>query len=167
MPDSLPESPPPQPGAQVALSPPAPTDTPATLLPSPEGGAALAAAETFARQAAAPATLRAYKADWQHYAAWCARSGFIPVPAAPATVGAYLASLATTHAPATIRRRVSAIGTSARGRRVRALLLIGFAGALRRMNSSGCRSRTSVWQRANASPVSWQAPTWCGTINEE
>jgi hypothetical protein len=32
------------------------------------------------------------------------------VPAAPATVGAYLASLAETHAPSTIRRRLSAIG---------------------------------------------------------
>ena len=105
------------------------------------------------------------------------------MPAAPATVGAYLASLATSHAPTTIRRRLSAIGKmhrfndlpwnaahrdiaeplqgvlrqhgrpvkkaaaltlgmlrqivatcdrSKRGRRDRALLLIGFAGALRR-----------------------------------
>ncbi len=121
--------------------------------------------------------------DWTHYAAWCAAHGFVPVPAAPATVGAYLASLAETHAPATVRRRLSAIGKmhrfndlpwnsahrdiagplgglrrvhgrparkaaaltlamlrqlvatcdgSNRGRRDRALLLIGFAGALRR-----------------------------------
>jgi len=142
-----------------------------------------AQAEAFARRAAAPATLRAYKADWQHFAAWCAASGFIPVPAAPATVGAYLASLAASHAPTTIRRRLAALGkmhrfndlpwnpahrdiqgplqgllrqhgrpvrkaaaltlerlrmllatcdASARGRRDRALLLFGFAGALRR-----------------------------------
>jgi integrase len=32
------------------------------------------------------------------------------VPAAPATVGAYLASLAGSHAPTTIRRRLSALG---------------------------------------------------------
>ncbi len=147
------------------------------------GQAALAAAQALARKAAAPATLRAYKADWTHYAAWCAAAGFTPVPAAPVTVGAYLASLAETHAPTTIRRRLSAIGKmhrfndlpwnpahrdiqeplqgllrthgrpvqkaaslslamlrqlvatcdrSARGRRDRALLLIGFAGALRR-----------------------------------
>ncbi len=147
------------------------------------GEAALAQAQALARRATAPATLRAYKADWVHYAAWCARAGFVPVPAAPATVGAYLASLAETHAPTTIRRRLSAIGkmhrfndlpwnpahrdiqeplrgllrqhgrppqkaapltlpmlrrllatcdTSARGRRDRALLLFGFAGALRR-----------------------------------
>jgi integrase len=151
--------------------------------PNPRAAAALAKAQAYARQSAAPATLRAYKADWAHYAAWCAEAGFDPVPAAPATVGAYLASLATSHAPTTIRRRLSAIAKmhrfndlpwnsahrdiqeplqgvlrqhgrpvkkaaaltlemlrkivatcdrSKRGRRDRALLLIGFAGALRR-----------------------------------
>jgi integrase len=153
------------------------------LTPNAAGQAALAAAQAPARKAAAPATLRAYKADWTHYAGWCAQSGFAPVPAEPATIGAYLASLAESHAPTTIRRRLSAIGKmhrfndlpwnpahrdiqgplqgllrergrpvqkaaaltlamlrqlvatcdrSARGRRDRALLLIGFAGALRR-----------------------------------
>src|SRR5271165_1685185 len=74
------------------------------------GEAALAQAQALARRAAAPATLRAYKADWAHYASWCAQAGFVPVPAAPAIVGAYLASLAESHAPTTIRRRLSAIG---------------------------------------------------------
>jgi integrase len=151
--------------------------------PNAAGQAALDAAQVLARKAAAPATLRAYRADWTHYAAWCAAAGFAPVPADPATIGAYLASLAETHAPTTIRRRLSAIGKmhrfndlpwnpahrdiqeplqgllrtharpvqkaaalslamlrqlvatcdqSTRGRRDRALLLIGFAGALRR-----------------------------------
>jgi len=151
--------------------------------PTVAGQAALDIAQAMARKAAAPATLRAYKADWTHYAAWCAEHGFVPVPAAPATVGAYLASLAGSHAPSTIRRRLAALGKmhrfndlpwntahrdiqgplqgllrthgqpvqkaaaltlpmlrqllatcdrSARGRRDRALLLIGFAGALRR-----------------------------------
>jgi hypothetical protein len=63
-----------------------------------------------ARKAAAPATLRIYQADLAHYAAWCAQVGFTPLPADPAAVGAYLASLAETHAPSTIRRRLSAIG---------------------------------------------------------
>jgi integrase len=74
------------------------------------GQTALAAAEALARKAAAPATLRAYKADWTHYAAWCATMGFSPVPAEPKTVGAYLGSLAKSHAPTTVRRRLSAIG---------------------------------------------------------
>jgi integrase len=153
------------------------------LLPTTAGQAALATAQALARKAAAPATLRAYKADWTHFAQWCAAGGFIPVPAAPRTVGAYLASLAATHAPTTIRRRLAALGKmhrfndlpwnpahrdiqeplqgllrqhgrpvqkaaslsldmlrqllatcdrTARGRRDRALLLFGFAGALRR-----------------------------------
>lgn len=158
--------------------PPASQDTPTIA-----GQAALDAAQALARRAAAPATLRAYRADWAHYAAWCGAHGFQPVPAAPSTVGAYLASLAGTHAPSTVRRRLAALGKmhrfndlpwnpahrdiqeplqgllrtherpvqkaaaltlpmlrqlvatcdgTARGRRDRALLLIGFAGALRR-----------------------------------
>jgi integrase len=78
--------------------------------PTPVGQAALAAAQALARKAAAPATLRAYKADWTHFAQWCAAHGFIAVPAAPAIVGAYLASLAASHAPTTIRRRLAALG---------------------------------------------------------
>ena len=74
------------------------------------GQAALAAAQTLARQATAAATLRAYKADWTHFSAWCAAHGFLAAPAAPATVGAYLASLADSHAPTTIRRRLAALG---------------------------------------------------------
>jgi hypothetical protein len=62
--------------------------------PSQAGREALERAQVFARQAAAPATLRAYKADWQHFSRWCAAKGFMPVPAEPTTVGAYLASLA-------------------------------------------------------------------------
>ena len=161
-------------GAVPRPMPPQPTNL---------GQAALATAQALGRKATAPATLRAYKADWTHYAAWCAAAGFAPVPAEPATVGAYLASLAESHAPTTVRRRLSAIGkmhrfndlpwntahrdiqeplqgllrtrgrpvqkaaaltlamlrqlvatcdASARGRRDRALLLIGFAAALRR-----------------------------------
>jgi len=147
-----------------------------------QGRAALAEAAALARNANAPATLRAYRSDWAHYAAWCAAMGFVPVPAEPSVVGAYLASL-TDKAPTTVRRRLAALGkmhrfndlpwnpahrdirgpldgllraqgrpvakaapltldilrqllatcdVSARGRRDRALLLFGFAGALRR-----------------------------------
>ena len=40
---------------------------PSTTVLTPEGEAALAAAASLARNAAAPATLRAYKADWTHF----------------------------------------------------------------------------------------------------
>jgi len=169
-------------GARALANRPIPS-VPIPAGPTPAGQAALETARALARQANAPATLRAYKADWTHYAAWCGAKDFVPVPADPKTVGAYLASLAETHAPTTIRRRLAAIGKmhrfndlpwnaahrdiqeplqgllrqygrpvqkaaaltldmlrdlvatcdlSCRGRRDRALLLIGFAAALRR-----------------------------------
>ncbi len=90
--------------AQAGEILPARRELAAAPAPTAAGSAALAAAQALARKAAAPATLRAYKADWAHYAAWCAAHGFAPVPAAPATVGAYLASLADS------RRRRSAGG---------------------------------------------------------
>jgi hypothetical protein len=74
------------------------------------GAAALAAAQALAKKTKATATLRAYKADGTHFSDWCTVHGFVPVPAAPATDGAYLASLADSHEPATIRRRLSALG---------------------------------------------------------
>jgi len=100
MPDSSLDSP----AAAGELLPAVPdTGAPAVAAPpTPEGRHALDRAQAFARQATAPATLRAYKADWQHFSQWCARSGFVPVPAEPAVVGAYLASLAESHAPTTI-----------------------------------------------------------------
>jgi integrase len=167
--------------AQDAILPPG-VEPAATVLTA-AGQAVLAEAQALAKQAAAPATLRAYKADWAHFAAWCDAHGFVPVPADPKTVGAYLGSLKDSHAPSTIRRRLAALGKmhrfndlawnpahrdiqgplqgalrtrgrpvrkaaalslamlrqlvatcdpSARGRRDRALLLFGFAGALRR-----------------------------------
>jgi integrase len=100
------EAPPPRAIAAATDSPPAVAVPPLT----PAGAAALATAQALAKKATAAATLRAYKADWTHFAQWCAAHGFIPVPAAPQTVGAYLASLADSHAPTTIRRRLSALG---------------------------------------------------------
>jgi len=180
--------------SRTAVLPPAAAANPALPvalpMPTPAGLAALAAAQAFARAATAAATLRAYKADWTHFAAWCEAHGFVAVPAAAETVGAYLVSLADSHAPSTIRRRLAAIGKlhrfndlpwnpshgaiqgplqgvlrsrgrpprqamalslprlrrllatcdqSARGRRDRALLLFGFAGALRRSELAALR----------------------------
>jgi len=79
-------------------------------VPTALGEAALAAAKAYARLALAPATCRAYQADWTHFIAWCVEAGLPALPAAPAAVGAYLASLAPTHARASLRRRLAAIG---------------------------------------------------------
>ncbi|MCE2565548.1 site-specific integrase [Komagataeibacter sp. FNDCF1] len=57
----------------------------------------------------AVATLRAYRADWMHFTRWCAAHAHAPIPATPEVVAAYLCSLGE-FAPATIRRRLAAIG---------------------------------------------------------
>jgi len=150
---------------------------------SPSALAALAAATDFAAAALAPATLRAYRADWNHFCSWCREAGWAALPASPHTVAAYLASLATTRTSSVLERRLATLSRAHRlagldwprahpairntlrgikreharpkrqaaalatdelvrlvdscdstlvGRRDRALLLIGYAGALRR-----------------------------------
>jgi integrase len=56
--------------------------------------AAAVAANQFIRAAKAPATVRAYAADWRHFTAWCAEHGLSALPATPDTVALYLADLA-------------------------------------------------------------------------
>jgi len=87
-----------------------PADSGAATATILAGQAGLAGARALACKAAVAAMPAAYKADWAQYVAWCAQAGFTPAPADPAAVGAYLASLAETHAPSTVRRRLSAIG---------------------------------------------------------
>jgi integrase len=68
---------------------------------------AVEAAAEFIAASKAAATRRAY-AD---FAAWCADHGQVDLPAAPATVAAYLGALATAGTKAsTVRRRCAAIG---------------------------------------------------------
>lgn len=68
-----------------------------------------ARAASFAREARAPATERAYRSDWRDFAAWCARNGLDAIPAAPATIGAYLADRASDLKVGSLNRRVAAI----------------------------------------------------------
>src|SRR4051794_33031434 len=41
----------------------------------------------------APATVRAYTADWTHFSRWCQARGIKAMPASPSLVGEYLADL--------------------------------------------------------------------------
>jgi integrase len=66
-------------------------------------------ARAYAREAKAPATRRAYRADWEDFTAWCSARGIVALPATPATVGLYLSARAATHRPSTLARRLSAI----------------------------------------------------------
>lgn len=91
-------------GAALVLpTPVAPTDIGAFV-------AALDAAAAYQRAETAGGTRRAYASDYRHFAAWCSRSGTIPVPAAIETVAAYLAHLAGSGLRvSTIDRRAAAI----------------------------------------------------------
>ncbi len=74
----------------------------------------LARAADYARHALAPATLKAYAADWEDFTAWAQGRGVSALPADPTTVAAYLASMAISLAGPTLRRRLSAIGRAHR-----------------------------------------------------
>ena len=86
---------------------------PARLV-STEALAALAAAMDFADQALAPATLRAYRAAWQHFCRWCDEAGWPALPADPETVAAYLATLSATHTTSTLAQRLAALSRAHR-----------------------------------------------------
>lgn len=79
-------------------------------LPAHPAQAAFEAAAGYARQALSPATLRAYRADWADFTAWCRDATLEALPAEPQTVAAYLASMAEVRSRATIQRRLVAIG---------------------------------------------------------
>lgn len=78
------------------------------------GGAELAwtvdAARSYASQARAPATVDAYRGDWQRWQTWAGDRGLVDLPAAPAAVAAYVAHLADAgRAVATIERALVAL----------------------------------------------------------
>src|SRR5436309_9322912 len=66
-------------------------------------------ARAFLLAAKAANTLRAYRADWNHFALWCEEHGQAALPAIPETVAYYLTALARSHKPATLQRRLTAI----------------------------------------------------------
>jgi site-specific recombinase XerD len=66
-------------------------------------------ARDYIRESRAANTRRAYAADWQAFAGWCADAGLEPLPAAPETVALYLADQAQHLAVGTLGRRLVAI----------------------------------------------------------
>src|SRR6266498_3513578 len=80
--------------------------------PSPDTQAAI----ELALASKAPATVRAYEADWRHFTAWCASRGHTPLPAQPPVIAAYLAAHARGVGgverlkTSTLQRRMAAIG---------------------------------------------------------
>jgi integrase len=97
-----------------AARPPGPPST-AGLPGAPAATQSDAAARGYRAEADAPETLRAYRADLACFRAWCAGEGRpAAIPAAPETVGAYLAALAPRHRLATLRRRLAALARAHR-----------------------------------------------------
>ncbi len=81
---------------------------PAPVTPWHELAAGVA---SLIQAAKAPNTLRAYRADWQHFSAWCGARELPALPAAPETIAFYLADLAGQgRKPATLRRKLTALG---------------------------------------------------------
>ena len=74
-----------------------------------------AQAQTYARAATAPATARAYRADWADWTAWAEAHGTPAMPADGEMLAVYLSGQAETHKPASIARRLAAIAAAHRG----------------------------------------------------
>lgn len=72
----------------------------------------LAAARGLIEANRAERTLRAYRSDWAHFDAWCARHGVPALPADPSAVALYVTALSATHRPSTIGRRLAAISVA-------------------------------------------------------
>jgi len=83
--------------------------TPAAAL---ELEASLRRLEDYAAQAWSPNTLRAYRADWRHFSAWCVNHNCDALPATPDTIGLYLGAIAPEMALATLERRLASIGAA-------------------------------------------------------
>lgn len=66
-------------------------------------------ADAFFEAATAENTRRAYDIAWRCFAGWCASNKLSAMPASPASVALYLASLADTHKVASLKMRLAAI----------------------------------------------------------
>jgi site-specific recombinase XerD len=63
----------------------------------------------YAQSAKSPATIRAYRREWNHFESWCVDHRLTPLPATPETVAMYIADCASDCAVSTITRRLTAI----------------------------------------------------------
>ena len=98
----------------TTLPPRPPTKPRGEDAPTPRAAMALAKSKAYQDAADAPATLKAYATDWANFNAWCSKHGFIPMPATPEVVGAFLAAAGEGYALPTLRRRVAAIARACR-----------------------------------------------------
>lgn len=93
--------------------------------------------DAYVARASADATLRAYQSDWRLFCAWCDEVGYRPLPAAPATVAAFVTLLAergfvpATNQPRRGRERTATpLGRATIGRRLAAIVFAHRAAGL-------------------------------------
>ena len=67
--------------------------------------------QSFADQAWAENTVRAYESDWAHFSTWCNKHGRSALPARVDTVGLYLGAIVDEFSLATIERRLATISS--------------------------------------------------------
>lgn len=67
------------------------------------------AVDAFVDASRAPSPRRGYASDWRDFVAWCELHQEQALPAAPETVGRFLAERASTHKYGSLDRRLSAI----------------------------------------------------------
>lgn len=115
--------------------------------------------DRYVGRASADATLRAYKSDWRLFCAWCAESGYRPLPASPTTVAAFLTLLAETgfvpREPRTTKRGVVLpmkapvpLGKATIGRRLAAIVFAHRAADMEPPTSQPDASRLEKAMRA-------------------
>jgi integrase len=71
-------------------------------------------ASEYIRQAKAPNTRKAYRADWADFVAWCKKYRRAPLPARPDTVAYYLADRSARLKVSTLQRRLATIAEAHR-----------------------------------------------------
>ena len=88
-------------------------ETTVSILETIEGhqevAAHLAEYGRFSKGAFSESTERAVKADTAVFAGWCSERGLRSLPAEPATISAFVDDMATSRAPATVRRYLSSL----------------------------------------------------------
>ena len=71
-------------------------------------------AAEIASRARSTNTIRAYKADWVHFASWCTANALQSLPALPRTIALYITAHKDRYSTATLNRRLSSIAAAHR-----------------------------------------------------
>lgn len=79
------------------------------------------AAQNYVRAASAENTQTAYAKDWRHFASWCRRTGFEPLPPDPTTIGLYITACASGAAAGDPKHNAPALSVATIERRLSGL----------------------------------------------